>query len=189
MSGLLFIRHAETDMAGTFCGHSDPAVNARGKQQIKDLCVRLAHKSIDEIYSSDLSRAVSTAEALAQAFAAPVRKTPRLREIYFGQWEGLTWTEIEQRDPGYAKRWIEEFPSLSAPGGELFAHFQSRVIDETNHLFALAKNKKIAVVTHGGVMRVVLRNFQGSSEQEAFEQTSSYCCWFPCLGQGELASQ
>ena len=55
MSGLLFIRHAETDMAGTFCGHSDPSVNARGKQQILNLVAHLKPtKTIDEVYCSDL---------------------------------------------------------------------------------------------------------------------------------------
>jgi alpha-ribazole phosphatase/probable phosphoglycerate mutase len=178
MSGLLFIRHAETDMAGTFCGHSDPSVNARGKLQILNLVAHLKHEEIDEVYCSDLLRAVSTAESVAQGLAAPVIKRPGLREIYFGDWEGLTWTEIEQLDPAYANRWIEEFPGLPAPRGESFADFQARVVDEMRHLFLLAEKRKIAVVTHGGVMRVVLRELYGSSDQEAWEQTNSYCCSF-----------
>lgn len=188
MSGLLFIRHAETDMAGTFCGHSDPPVNGRGKRQILDLIGHLAHEAIDEVYCSDLRRAVSTAGPVAQASAAPVTKRQSLREIYFGDWEGLTWTEIEQLDPAYAKRWVQEFPHLPAPGGEAFADFQTRIIEEIRHLFFLAEDKRIAVVTHRGVMRVVLRAFHGCTEQEAFDLTNLYCCSFACLSKSEVVS-
>jgi len=172
-------------MAGTFCGHSDPNVNARGKEQIRELNARLAHEAIDEVYSSDLRRAVSTAERIAKAFAAPVILKPRLRELHFGDWEGLTWAEIERLDPAYAKKWIEQFPNLPAPGGESLVHFQTRVIDEIRHLHAREENKKIAVVSHRGVMRVVLRAFHGRSEQEAFDLTNSYCCSIACNGADE----
>lgn len=185
MSSLLFIRHAETDMAGTFCGHSDPFVNPRGKQQIFDLIARLARETIDEIYSSDLRRAVITAESLAQAFSAPVTQNSSLREIYFGDWEGLAWNEIERLDPTYAKQWIEQFPSLPAPGGESLAHFEARVVDEIRRLLLLAEGRKIAVVTHRGVMRIALRELHGCTDQEAWEQTSSHCCWFACNSTDE----
>lgn len=188
MSGLLFIRHAETDMAGTFCGHSDPPVNGRGKQQILDLIGHLAHEAIEEVYCSDLRRAVGTAGPVAQASAAPVTKRQSLREIYFGDWEGLTWTEIEQLDPAYAKRWVQEFPHLPAPGGEVFADFQTRIIEEIRHLLFLAEDKMIAVVTHRGVMRVVLLAFHGCTEQEAFDLTALYCCSFACLSKSEVVS-
>ena len=70
MTGLLFIRHAETDMAGTFCGHSDPPINAAGQQQVAQMISTLTSESIDEIYSSDLRRAVDTANLLSQMFDA-----------------------------------------------------------------------------------------------------------------------
>jgi alpha-ribazole phosphatase/probable phosphoglycerate mutase len=172
-------------MAGTFCGHSNPSVNARGKQQIISLLEHLKHEDIDDVYTSDLLRAVITAESIAQTFAASLTKRPALREIHFGNWEGLTWGEIERLDPTYANRWIEIFPHLLAPGGESFADFRKRVVDEIRHLAVLAENKKIAVVTHRGVMRVVLRALHGWSEEKAWEQTSSYCCSFACTSKDE----
>jgi len=180
MNGLLFIRHAQTDMAGTFCGHSNPPINEDGRLQVRELIARLATEHFETIYSSDLHRAVETADVLADAFAVPVVTRPALREIYFGEWEGLQWSEIEQRDPAYARRWVESFPALPALGGESFAAFERRVIDEVDRLLGLAENKRVAVVTHGGVMRVVLRSFLGFSEQEAWDKTKSYCCTFDC---------
>ena len=181
MMGLLFIRHAETDMAGTFCGHSDPPINARGQQQVAHIISSLMLETIDEIYSSDLRRATETAASLSQAFSAPVTITGNLREIHFGDWEGLTWTEIESRDAEYAGQWIESFPALPAPNGERFASFEARVFQEVDRLLSLAKTKRIAVVTHGGVMRAVLRTLLACDEQQAWEMTKSYCSSFDCM--------
>jgi alpha-ribazole phosphatase/probable phosphoglycerate mutase len=182
MNGLLFIRHAETDMAGTFCGHSDPPVNSRGRAQIADMITRLIPETFDAIYSSDLRRAVNTAEALAEVFLVPVTTTPRLREIHFGDWEGLTWAEIERRDADYARRWTEAFPRLPAPGGETYAAFERRVVEEVHYLLHLAGDKRIAVVTHGGAMRVALQTFLGYRKEQSGELTKSYCSYFTFAG-------
>ena len=101
--GLLLIRHAETDAAGTFCGHADPPVNARGTAQIEELVAKLACYQVEVVYSSDLRRALATAEAVATYFSVPLKTTSNLREIGFGDWENATWSEIEVRDPAYAK--------------------------------------------------------------------------------------
>jgi broad specificity phosphatase PhoE len=182
MKGLVFIRHAETDLAGTFCGHSDPPINARGQTQVEDLIAQLALEHFDAIYCSDLRRAVDTAASLVQAFAVPCTTTPNLREIYFGDWEGITWAEIEARDANYARRWIELSPRLPAPGGEPFATFEFRILSEIGHLLRLAADKRLAVVTHGGVMRIVLRTFLGHTEQQAWDLTRSYCSFFVYTG-------
>jgi broad specificity phosphatase PhoE len=178
MKGLIFIRHAETDLAGTFCGHSDPPINARGQAQIKGLIPQLTPGPIDAVYSSDLRRAVDTATSLAQAFAVPCTTTSNLREIYFGNWEAITWAEIERRDADYARRWAEWFPDLTAPNGEPYAIFEARVLRQVDRLLGLAADKRIAVVTHGGVMRIVLRNLLGHTEEQAWELTKSYCSFF-----------
>jgi broad specificity phosphatase PhoE len=99
-----------------------------------------------------------------------------LREIYFGQWEGLAWKEIEQRDSAYAQRWIIEYPNLPAPDGEDFRAFERRALDEVKSLAERARDRRIAVVTHAGMMRTVLCRLCGCSEEEARQQTRSYCC-------------
>jgi len=187
MSGIVFIRHAATDMAGTFCGHSDPPVNAIGRRQIETMIESLSGERWDAIYSSDLRRAVTTAEALAKTSALEVIMTPHLREIHFGEWEGLTWEEIERRDPAYAHRWLESFPAVAAPAGESFQAFEDRVLKEVDQLIQLAADRRIAVVTHGGVMRVILCRRLGYSQQQAWEATRPYCSSF--VFEGVLASE
>ena len=175
MNEFLFIRHAETDMAGTFCGHSDPPINLRGAQQIRDLIESLKSNPLGMVYCSDLQRATATAHAISDAFNIDVVQRSGLREINFGEWEGLSWQQIEQRDPHYARRWIEDFPNLPAPGGEIFADFKTRVLAEVNQLPLCPSNKLTAVVTHAGVMRIVLSALQGCTQQEAWDRTKFYC--------------
>jgi broad specificity phosphatase PhoE len=173
---LFLIRHAETDSAGTFCGHSDPPINARGRQQIDALLNALEQHEIDIVYSSDLQRARMTAEAIAAFFAAPLRTTPNLREIGFGDWENSTWKQIEQRDPTFAKQWVAAYPRLSAPNGEDFMAFEGRTLSEFDAL--AATNRNAAVVTHGGVLRVMLTRRCGVSDERAWLDTKAYCSVF-----------
>jgi broad specificity phosphatase PhoE len=168
VSCLHFIRHAETDMAGRFCGHTDPELNQRGREQAGALQLQ----GVEHVYSSDLRRAITTAEALG----LPVTVRPALREMYFGEWEGLSWEEIERAYPEYARIWMDQYPALAAPGGESFEHFHARVLEEVHWL--LGQTGPLAVVTHAGVLRVVLQHWHGYSDAEAWRQTQPYCCVF-----------
>jgi alpha-ribazole phosphatase len=174
MSRVLFIRHAETEMAGRFCGHSDPELNSQGRMQLTALTQLLSAEPIDAVYSSDLRRASSTAQAIAAVRKIPQVLRPALREIDFGQWEGLSWEQIEQMDLEYAREWIARYPHLPAPSGESFQAFEARVLEEVRLLDG--NPGPIAVVTHGGVLRVVLQHFCGFSDEEAWQETQAYCC-------------
>jgi broad specificity phosphatase PhoE len=173
MSDLLFIRHAETDMAGTFSGQSDPPVNAAGIHRIRTLVERLRAEPIAAVFSSDLDRAMTTARALADFFAVPCLPRPNLREIAFGEWEGRTWAQIEAHDPIFARRWIDNFPRLTPPQGEYFETFKSKVIAEMSYFLSRPEPGLVAIVTHAGVMRVVLQSFCGLDEQTAIVLRSS----------------
>jgi alpha-ribazole phosphatase len=184
MSRVLFIRHAETEMAGRYCGHSDPDLSAQGRAQLIRLSQLLAEEMLETVYSSDLRRATSTAQAIAVGRNIPRVLRPALREINFGDWEGLSWEEIERLDPEYAKKWVKSYPNLPAPSGESFEDFERRVVTEVNHLIDRRRGP-IAVVTHGGVLRVVLRHLCGYSEPRAWQETRQYCCVVRYEGQGE----
>ena len=174
MKHLLLIRHAETDMAGRFCGHSDPELSPRGRQQLAGVVDRLSEYAIQQIYTSDLRRARQTAEAIASHFGIGVEVRPGLREIHFGLWEGLSWSEIEACDPVLAKSWAERYPNCTAPGGESLQRFERRARAESAFLFAAATECPIAVVAHAGFMRVLLTMFYGVSEEEARNLTKEY---------------
>ncbi len=172
---IVFIRHGETDMAGRFCGHSDPGLNVAGESQVLRLAEEVAMLEIKRIYSSDLRRTAQTATAIAHRIGSGVVYLPALREVAFGLWEGLNWREIEGRFPMEANRWLREFPLRSAPGGEAYADFAARVDDAIATLLERSAGTTIAVVTHRGVMRYALAKFFGFSEDDAWTRTAAYC--------------
>jgi alpha-ribazole phosphatase/probable phosphoglycerate mutase len=161
-------------MAGRFCGHSDPELNERGHRQLAGMVDRVSEYAVRRIYTSDLRRAQQTAEAIASHFGIGFEIRHGLREIHFGLWEGLSWTEIEARDPVQAKKWIEEYPNSTAPGGESLQQFECRVRAEGAFLFAAATECPIAVVAHAGFMRVLLTNSYATPEEEAWKLTKEY---------------
>ena len=174
MTHLFLVRHAETDMAGRFCGHSDPELNEQGRQQLAGLVNRLSQHAIRRVYTSDLRRARQTAESIARHFGAGLHVRPGLREIHFGLWEGLSWKEIVLRDPVLAKKWAEEYPDSTAPEAEPFPQFEARVHIETAFLLGEAPESPIAVVTHAGFIRIVLTKWCRISEQDAWDRTNDY---------------
>lgn len=180
MTQLLLIRHAATDLAGTFCGHTDPPLNARGRAQLTPLLSALVNDQIDAIYASDLIRARETAAAIAAARNLPVTLRPALREIHFGDWESLTWPQIETRDRSFAGRWIAEFPALSPPNGEPFSNFRTRVLAELTHLRRQAETQNLAIVIHAGVLRLILQDLALCSPDQAFHLTRDYTCIIRC---------
>jgi broad specificity phosphatase PhoE len=174
MSDILLIRHGSTDLAGTFCGHSDPSLNQRGRQQVAALIEEVEGDMIEAVYASDLQRARETAAALATARAVPLYILPGLREIHFGEWEGLNWSEVEARDGQYAERWMLEYPNLATPGGEAVDEFEARVLAAVQTLLR-SEQRPIAIVGHAGVMRVVMRRLGGFTDDQCFAQTKEYC--------------
>jgi broad specificity phosphatase PhoE len=172
---LLLIRHAETDLAGTFCGQIDPPLNAAGLQQIQQLLKSLRNEPIEAVFTSDLRRAVETAHPIVEAFSVPCFIRPGLREIDFGRWEGLRWSEIEASDPVCSSEWLAVFPHHPAPGGERFEDFEARILAEAKYALEQTIFQSLAVVTHAGVMRTILRRISGVDDEQAWRLTKRYC--------------
>jgi broad specificity phosphatase PhoE len=174
MNTVIFVRHGETEMAGRFCGHTDPDLNQAGRLQVAHVAEEVANLGVQRIYSSDLLRASRTAAAIGERAGLKVELTRDLREMNFGQWEGLSWEEIEERFPQVASRWLAEFPLWTAPGGEEYAAFTARVDAAITPLLLGTQDQTIAVVTHRGVMSYALTKFFGLSEAEAWKRTTPY---------------
>ena len=162
---LLLVRHAHSAMAGRFCGHTDAALSELGEKQLPEIVHDLERWPITKVYSSDLKRAYDTAVAIATSKALPILSRAGLREICFGEWEGLSWAEIEARAPAEAASWLSGFPKQAAPGGESFEQFRSRVEAELQALVEECEQQRVAVVTHAGVIRLALVSILGIDER------------------------
>lgn len=173
MRACILIRHGETAMAGLFCGLSDPPLNAAGREQI-----RLATGMIGErpqiVYASDLKRARESAELVAAYFAVPLRLRTGLREIGFGEWEGLSWEQVEETFPAEARAWADQYPYGVIRGGEVYDAFRMRVLKEMAFLLAEAKGHSLLAVTHGGFIRTVLTDLYAFTQVQAERSAARY---------------
>lgn len=174
MSACILIRHAETDMAGRFCGHADPPLNAAGWQQARQLMQALVATPPALIYASDLQRAWQTAEPIAQHCGVTLVVRPGLREIGFGRWEGMVWDEIEAHYPQEAERWLQQYPHGVICGAEAFDSFRLRVRSEMEFLLAQAAMQVVVAVTHAGFLRTVLAETCGWPEEDARAGSARY---------------
>jgi alpha-ribazole phosphatase/probable phosphoglycerate mutase len=178
MKPCILLRHGETEMAGLFCGHSDPPLSDAGREQIE-----LAASMLDEppkvIYTSDLKRARQSAELIASHFDLPVHLRQGLREISFGAWEGLSWKQIEQGFPADAQAWMERYPQGVIPAGEPYDTFRIRVQKEMAFLLGQAEAHPLIAVTHGGVIRTALTELYSFTHSEAHRCSAQYASIVP----------
>lgn len=156
---IIAIRHGQTawNVATRIQGHCDIGLDDTGRWQAERLALALADAGLDAVYSSDLDRASDTAQALARAAGLQVRTDAGLRERGFGVFEGLTFTEVEQRFPEAARRWRRRDATFGPEGGETLQAFYERAVGTVAALAARHRGQHIAVVAHGGVLDALYR--------------------------------
>jgi len=158
MTRLLLARHGQTDwnMQRRFQGQADIPLHPVGLAQAAALGRRLASERVDGICASDLERARRTAEAIAGHHGLEVTPDVRLREVLMGAWEGLTFAEVERRDPEALARWVANPATVSLPGGETLTTLAERVRAVLDDLRQRPEEESIALVSHGGTLQVLL---------------------------------
>jgi probable phosphoglycerate mutase len=158
---IVAIRHGETawNASTRIQGHTDIPLNDHGQRQARLLAQALAHTDpIDAIYSSDLQRALATAQALSEQTGARLVTHVGLRERAFGDFEGRSFAQIEQEMPEQAQLWRTRVPDWTPPGGgESLLDMQQRVLATVNALAQHHPGQQIAMVAHGGVLDVLYR--------------------------------
>jgi probable phosphoglycerate mutase len=153
------IRHGETawNVDNRIQGQLDVPLNPTGRWQAQRVAAALAGEGLEAIYSSDLKRAHETAELVAAAAGCAIVAERGLRERGFGEFEGQTWTEIEQRWPEQSERWRKRDLSFAPAGGESLLQFYARVVDCATRLAAAHPGQTIALIAHGGVLDCLYR--------------------------------
>lgn len=156
---IVAIRHGETawNVDTRLQGHLDIPLNATGRWQAQRTAGALVEEGISAIYSSDLLRALQTAQALGSALSLPVVTDTRLRERAFGVFEAHTYAEIDARWPADARRWMQREPDFAPEGGESLREVYVRCLDAVGALAEAHAGQTIALVAHGGVMDCLYR--------------------------------
>jgi alpha-ribazole phosphatase len=167
---LLLVRHAATDasFAGRCHGRLDVGLSPEGTRQADALAAALADVPLAAVYSSPLARAVETAAPLAAARGLETVRDERLCELDFGELEGLSYEEISTTHPELFRAWMESPTSVRFPGGEGYADLRARVLPAFAELRERHDGEAVAVVAHGGVVRVVLADALGLEDGAVF---------------------
>lgn len=155
---IYLIRHGETTNAGEVCfnGHFDVGLSEKGEKQ--SLCVADALKNlpIKAVYSSDLKRAQVGAKYIADKHNLKHIPYKELRELAFGDWEGLSVSDVNKKYPGKLKERIKNIELFRVEGGESFFQLRDRVIPKFKHIIAEHPNGNVVLFCHGGVIRTIL---------------------------------
>jgi broad specificity phosphatase PhoE len=167
---LFLVRHGEStwNFEHRIQGQSDPPLSEEGRRQAERLGRRLIGQTFAGFYSSDLKRALESAEAIAGVAGGRPEPMRALREIYLGEWEGLRTEELARRFPEAWRSWTAEPNWDLVPGGEGAERFETRVVGAVDALFARHQQGDVLVVTHGGVIQVALHSVLGRPSRGPF---------------------
>jgi alpha-ribazole phosphatase len=151
------VRHGEpAGVRGRCYGKLDVGLSGAGRVQMERTAACLQAEHLDAIYASPRVRTVESARILASSHACGVQEDGGLCEIDFGDFEGLNYDEIAARYPGLYRQWMESPTDVEFPHGESFAAMRLRVLRAFEAIRKSNEGRTAAIVTHGGVIRILL---------------------------------
>lgn len=159
MTTFFLIRHGTTTAPPNVLTGRMPGIHlsAFGIGQIERVGERLAAGNIDAVYSGPLERVQESAQILARRWAAQHHVLEALDEIDFGAWAGRSFAELDQ-DPLWRNFNVCR-TALRIPGGEMFVEVEARVARAMQRLYEQSPEGKIALVTHGDVIRSAICHY------------------------------
>jgi len=175
---LNLVRHGEIAGSGEFRynGQTDVTLTPTGLEQYRNLAERLKERPIVACYSSDLSRCLRGADILCAPLGIRPVPRPELRELSFGDWEGLTWTELAQRFPEQWQARLNDMVGYRVPGGENLHDLRDRVLPAMLEIVERHRGEEVLVVAHGGVNRLILLDALGAPPSSMFRLEQDFGC-------------
>ncbi len=153
------LRHGETEQGGGLRGRIDDALTARGWQQMRAAVP--AATPWQAVVSSPLQRCAAFAAELAAQRGLPLHLEPGLRELDFGAWDGRSAAELMETDAEALGRFWADPYAFTPPQGEPLVDFEARILAALQALHARFAARQLLLVTHGGVMRLLLARARG----------------------------
>ena len=171
VSRLYLIRHGETQGADTkrYKGHIDVPLSENGIKQVERLAEYIYQNTeLKAIYCSDLSRAIKSAEIIAEPHSIKPVVFKDLRERNFGIWEGMTFDEIKEKYPEEFNAWTNNPLKFSPMQGESTIEVKERALKVFSEIIEKHKGQCIAIVAHGGINRIILCHLLGIPLENIF---------------------
>lgn len=175
---LFLIRHGQVEgfESKRYNGQKNVPLTAHGRRQLDLVAERLAGVRLDAIWSSDLDRCRYGAERLAAPRGVPVTYREQLRELHAGDWEGLSWEDLQRLYPTEWQARLADIATYQIPGGESFHQASRRVLPELGRLLDTHPGQNVALVAHGGVNRIILLDALGAALDKVFSLEQDYAC-------------
>lgn len=148
------LRHGEVEGGNCFRGHTDDPLTSTGLSQMH--AALSGNDRWDRLISSPLLRCAEFSDAFARQHSLPLTFDARLKEMHFGIWEGRSASELMAVNPEALTRFWRDPDTCPPPGGESLSGFQARVLDAWNDILSAHVGRNFLIVTHGGVIRVLL---------------------------------
>lgn len=154
---IFLVRHGQTvsNVQGRIQGHSDSPLSEQGKKEVERLASRLKDLTFSALWSSDLGRAMATSEILAKSLDLPIQPQLKLREVSFGEVEGMTWEEVRDLHGKLNEAWYQHHADVRMPGGESREEVTYRVVGLLESWAVEHAGQRILAVTHGGVLACI----------------------------------
>ncbi|NOR79540.1 MAG: phosphoglycerate mutase [Methyloprofundus sp.] len=165
------LRHGEVKGGSCYRGITDDPLSTTGWAQMQNKIATQSHW--DVIISSPLSRCHAFSEHLSAKLQLPLISATALQEINFGDWEGKTAAQI---NPQLLAQFYADPINFTAPNGEHFYDFQQRVLDAWQALLNTHKGQRILLITHAGVIRVILANILAIDTHHSFRLKIAHAC-------------
>ena len=150
MTKLYLVRHGQTawNLEEVFRGRADIPLDETGRNEVHLAGEALKDETLHAIYSSPLSRSIETAENIAKFQNIPVTPFDSIIDINYGEWEGKSLKEVQEKFPDLYALWLEEPHKVNFPAGESLEEVRSRTMVAIENLVAKHKNENIALVAH-----------------------------------------
>jgi probable phosphoglycerate mutase len=178
MTCIILVRHGQTEWnrVERFRGRADVPLNETGLAQAEATGLRIHDEwQPSAVYSSPLSRAVRTSEAIAKHFNLPVQIHSGMADIDYGEWQGLTPDEVQDRWPIALHAWYHQPDQAIIPGGETLAQLRSRGMSAINELSARHAQQTIVLVGHTVIIRIILLGVLGLGNERFWHIKQDPC--------------
>jgi alpha-ribazole phosphatase len=192
---LYLVRHGQVADGHThlYHGNNDIGLSDTGLRQFEALAAALQEVELAGVYGSDLTRAFTGARIISRGREVAPQAVPEFREVHFGAWEGLSFTEIAARYPEELQSRFDDLPHFRIPGGESLLDVQSRALPKLEELLRRHEQQAFLIVAHAGVNRVLLSTALGLPLDYLFRLDQNYGClniidYFPDLAVVRLVN-
>ncbi len=158
MTRVYFVRHGTTDWnkEEIFRGRLDCKLNETGQAEARALAEYFRDIRLQAVYSSPLSRAMETAQAVAEAKALQVVPHPEFIDIDFGEWQGLPLKEVREKYSELYRLWQERPEAIHFPGGENLARVRARAWEGLQKVVREHPDKTALILSHRVVTKVLI---------------------------------